>query len=141
MKNQNKKKRWIIGILAALLGIVLLLLGSFVYVTKYRITDIDKSASPDGEYEVTYQNIGEPDFPYGYAHARLVLRRGTETIAECRFDVANDGGRPTAVQWVANWTDHCAEVTISGDEQPDRLYMLYYNGMTDWKEAETEQHK
>lgn len=134
MNGGRRTGKRIVGVAAVLLGMVLLLIGSFTYVTRYRITDIDSTVSPDGEYELRYQNVGEPDFPFGYAHARLVLRRGRKTIVERSFDVANDGAAPAAEQWAADWKDDRVEVVISGEEQPDHLYTLFYNGTSAWKE-------
>ena len=138
--------RWIGGILAVIAVLILILIGSFVYVTQYRIGDIDSSTSPDGSYVVLYQAVGEPDWPFGYSHARLVLKNGNETISKYRFDVANDGGVLWPDSWSVCWKDNCVEVTISGEEQHDELYTLYFDGETEritldtkdgeWKEQE-----
>ena len=63
------------AVAAVLFAAAALLIGSFVYVTRYQIGDIDVSVSDDGRYEVLYQSVGEPDWPFGYSNARLVLKR------------------------------------------------------------------
>lgn len=128
MSGKKRYVKWICGIVSAILISVLLLIGCFVYITRYKITDIDTSVSPDNEYEVLYQNVGEPDWPFGYAHVRIVLRRERKTITKIKCDVANDGASPTAEQWNVNWEDTCAEVMISGEEQQNVLYTLYFDG-------------
>lgn len=39
-----------------------------------------------------YQSVGEPDWPFGYSHARFVLKHDGSTVTKYKFDVANDGG-------------------------------------------------
>lgn len=141
--NDEKKQsmtfmKGVCGIAAVILAALLLLIGSFIYVTRYRITDIDTATSEDGQYEVIYQAVGEPDWPFGYSHVRLVLKRGQEIITKYKFDVANDGGSPSAEQWSVGWKDDHVEALVTGEEQPDRLYTLFYNGITEWKELDTQ---
>ena len=127
-----------IGIIAAVFAAgILLLIGSFTYVTGYKITDIDSSASPNGDYTVFYQNVGEPDWPFGYSHARIVLKHKDETVSQYKFDVANDGGVLQSGSWSVLWKDDCAEVTISGEEQRDVLYIFYFDGRTDSVQLDT----
>ena len=126
----KKTIKCILIIISIILIVFLLFIGRFEYVTRYKITDIDTSVSPNGEYELLYQNVGEPDLPFGYAHVRLVLKKGRETIIKYKFDVADDGGSPTTEQWQVIWKDDRADVLISGEEQPDHLYKLYFNGET-----------
>lgn len=134
----KKAIKWICIVLAVLTAALAFIIGRSEYVKKYRITDIDASSSLSGEYQLMYQNVGEPDFPFGYAHVRLVLKKGNSEISRCRFDVANDGCSPTAEQWKAEWKDDCVEVTISGDEQSDCFYTLYFDGKTESTELETQ---
>lgn len=138
MQVKNHIFKWIGGIAAVVLSAAVLLAGRFIYVTRYKITDIDSAISPNGEYSVIYQNIGEPDFPFGYTHVRLVLRKGKESVSRYKFDVANDGGMLSPEQWAVDWKADRVEVTVSGEEQPDNLYTLYYDGGTDWTELDTE---
>lgn len=127
-----------IGITAAIfVAGILLLIGSFTYVTRYKITDIDSSTSPNGDYTVLYQNVGEPDWPFGYSHARLVLKHKDKTVSKYKFDVANDGGVLQPDSWSILWKDNCAEVTISGEEQSDVLYILSFDGRIDSVQLDT----
>ena len=101
--------------------------GSYVYVTKYKITDIDSSVSPDGKYEVLFQSVGDPDWPFGHSHARITLKQDDKTIKQFKLDVANDGGVLHPENWHVSWDDTCVIITISGEEQDDALYTLYYD--------------
>ena len=74
-------KRWvrIIFITAAIfLGLSVLLAGSILYTTKYRVTVIDRQVSPDGRGEVTLRMKGEPEWPFGSAYGDIVFRYGTD---------------------------------------------------------------
>lgn len=136
MKTKKKMKRfWAIA--AAVLAIVLLLIGYFAYVTKYRISEIDTSVSDDGSYEIFFQSIGEPDFPFGASHARLVLKHDGKTVTKYRFDVANDGKTLSPGSWSVSWTQDSVEVTVRGEEQSDAHYTFCFDGRTEITQSDT----
>ena len=93
-------------------GALLFLTGCYVYVTKYKITDIDSSVSPDGKYEVLFQRVGDPDWPFGHSHARITLKQDDKTMEQFKLDVANDGGVLHPENWHVSWDDTCVIITI-----------------------------
>lgn len=127
MKNKKILKQ-ILRAAAVLAGMLLIVAGIFVYLTRYKIGDIDASVSPSGEYEVIYQSVGEPDWPFGYSHARILLKQKNRTVTKFRFDIANDGGILYPDSWQVRWTDTCVRVIVSGEEQYDVLYTLIFDG-------------
>ena len=75
---RNKSLRIICIVAAAVIAVALILFGIFEYTAKYKIDVIDSSLSFDGNYELMFQSVGEPDWPFGPSHARFVLiGRGT----------------------------------------------------------------
>lgn len=130
--------RAILGIIAAIAFILTCLVGSFVYVTRYKINPVDTSTSPDGTYELSFQQVGDPDFPFGYTHARLVLKNGRTTVIKRSFDIADDGANAGANNWNVNWKEDSVEVIIYGDEQSDILYILNFDGTHDSKQLDTQ---
>ena len=62
---------------------------------------------------------------------RLVLKDESGTITKYHFDVANDGANVHSDSWQVTWKENCVEVVISGEEQNDNQYILYFNGKTD----------
>ena len=128
-----KKSAVRIGLgIIAVLGLMLAgLIGSVTYTTKYRVNSVDSSTSQDGKYELLFQQIGEPDWPFGYTHARLVLKDELGTIAKYSFDVRNDGASVHSDSWQVIWKEDSVEVVISGKEQNDEQYILYFDGKTD----------
>ena len=127
MKARKIIKR-LCGIAAVILAVLLLLIGIFVYDMRYRISDIDAATSPDGKHEIVFQTVGEPDWPFGYSHARIVLKRNGETVTKQKFDVANDGGVLHPENWSVRWEENCVKVIISGEEQPDARYTYFFVG-------------
>ena len=132
----KKNMKWICGIAAVILAALLLMIGSFTYVTRYRITDIDTATSEDGQYEVIFQAVGEPDWPFGYSHARIVLKHNGEVITKRKFDIANDGGDLHPDSWDVCWEENCVKVIISGKEQPDKLYTYFFDGAVRYESPE-----
>lgn len=116
---------------ALILATVLLLIGCFIYSARYKIADIDSATSPDGRYKIIFQAVGEPDFPFGDSHARIVLKSKNETVTKYNFDVANDGGILYPENWTAEWQSNCVLVTVFGEEQKDTLYTFWFDGKTD----------
>ncbi len=123
----KKLTTWVCGIAAAILA-PLLLIGSLLYTARYRISDIDASTSPDGEYEIVFQAVGEPDWPFGTSHAGIVLKHNGETVAKRKYDVADDGGVLHPDNWSVRWEENCVKVILSGEEQSDELYTYFFDG-------------
>ena len=124
----KKVARRVCGIAAVILAGLLLLIGSYLYSARYRISDIDAVTSPDGEYKIVFQAVGEPDWPFGPSHARIVLKHNGDTVAKRRYDVANDGGVLHPDNWSVRWEENCVKVILSGEEQSDELYTYFFDG-------------
>lgn len=104
------------GITAWAWVLIALASGLLLYSINYKTTDIDVSESPDGTHELHFQQIGEPDWPFGSTHARLALENNGKTVATCSFDIANDGKSLGPENWEATWTNNHASATIFGEE-------------------------
>lgn len=77
------KKRIRIALFAIcmVIGMNFLLIGCFRYAVDHRKTIWDTSVSPDGKYELTLIEIGEPVWPFGSASGRLTLDNEAESTA------------------------------------------------------------
>lgn len=120
-----------LGIMAILCVIIICFTVGYGYVTQYKITGVDSTFSPNGNYELFLQEVGEPDWPFGHTHARVVLNNGKKTVSTYSFDVANDGGRMNSNQWHVEWKEDYVEIIIHGEEQNDSRIILNYNGDID----------
>ena len=130
-----------LGILVALGVMLAVLIGSFTYTTRYRVHSVDSSLSQDGKYELLFQQIGDPDWPFGATHARLVLKVASGTISKYSFDVRNDGASVHSDSWQVIWKEDCVEAVIRGEEQKDKQYILYFDGNKDSNLVKTKHGK
>lgn len=120
-----------LGIIAVLGLMLAVLIGSVTYTRRYLVNSVDSSTSQDGKYELLFQQIGEPDWPFGYTHVRLVLKDELGTIAKYSFDIRNDGASVHSDSWKVTWKEDSVKAVISGKEQNDEQYILYFDGKTD----------
>ncbi len=114
-----------IGLICA---IALIFLMSISYITNYKKVTVDTSNSPNGQYELVLQAVGEPDWPFGSASGRLVLKEGKDKVSETDFELRNDGGSITSSCWEVTWYEDYVEVILSGEEQFDEQVILYFDG-------------
>lgn len=129
--------RGILGILALINIMIVVLAGSLTYTTRYKIHEVASYLSEDGKHELLFKQVGDPDWPFGYTHVRLVLKDDSGTIAKRSFDVANDGANVHSDSCQITWKADCVEAVISGEEQSDTRYTLYFNGKTDSMQLDT----
>ena len=115
----KKTLKFVLGFVAVVFIILAVFLGSFVYVSDYKITKVDTSVSPDGTYELVLQAVGEADFPFGSASGRLVLYEGKSRISKADFELWDDGRNIRSSIWEVTWHEDSVEVILSGDEQFD----------------------
>ena len=126
----NKIPKYVVIIACILVMVVLLPLGYVRYKTRYEAEQISVSTSPDGDYELVIYSVGDPDFPFGAAHGRLVLKGKEKTVAYRSFEVANDGARFDESDLETTWYIDRVEVVVSGSEQRDELVTMRFNGQT-----------
>lgn len=126
-----------LGITAWAWVLIALASGLLLYNISYKTTDIDVSESPDGTHELHFQQIGEPDWPFGSTHARLALENNGKTVATCSFDIANDGKNLGPENWEATWTNNHASATIFGEEQNDYRYNISLDGKIEELQLDT----
>ena len=131
IKIKKPTVRAILGMVAFFNILIMILAGSFTYTTRYKIHDVASYTSPDGKYELLFQQVGDPDWPFGHTHARLVLKDEAGTIAKHSFDIADDGANARSDLCQVTWKASQVEAVISGEEQNDNQYILFFNGKTD----------
>lgn len=125
-------------IMGALLALIVVFWCCISYTANYKKTTCDTSVSPDGEYELTLQAVGEPEWPFGSARGKLILKNNENTISETGFELRNDGGSVNERCWKVTWYETYAEVILSGKEQFDERVTLYFDGSVDMQQITEE---
>ena len=88
----------------------------------------DEKIALQEEYTAELLAVSDPGWPFGPQEGRLALKKNGWTVCEKDFTLFNDGGAMKKSNWSVTWDDEKAAVVISGQEQPDAEYYLYYVG-------------
>lgn len=70
------------------------------------------------------QAVGEPEWPFGSASGRLVLKEGEDKISQTDFELNNDGASISSSCWKVTWHEDYVEIILSGEEQFDEQVIL-----------------
>lgn len=121
-------------IMGSLLAVIVAFWFSISYTVNYKKITCDTSVSPDKKYEVILQAVGEPEWPFGSASGRLVLKEGEDKISQTDFELHNDGASISSSCWKVTWHEDYVEIILSGEEQFDEQVILYFDGTVDMKQ-------
>ncbi|MBO5209380.1 MAG: hypothetical protein J6B68_08550 [Lachnospiraceae bacterium] len=125
MKSKVKIVSLIIGIIV---GLLLILLGSLWYVTKWKYTDIDTQISPDERCQLMLQMKGEPEWPFGSTYGRIIVKYDDKIINKLEFEIADDGAMLGKENWSVVWGVAGVQVTLMGSEQYNQVLQILYDG-------------
>ena len=85
--------------------------------------------SPDGEYSLVFEQMGDPAWPFGPADVRLTLENHEgKKVGRISTQVHNDGG--SASEWNVKsvvWEDDAVVVILRGAEMEDKEVSVAYN--------------
>jgi len=85
--------------------------------------------SPDGEYSLVFEQMGDPSWPFGPTDVRLTLKNHDGKIIKClSTQVHNDGG--CASEWnikSISWNNDAVVVILRGAEMEDKEVSIAYN--------------
>ena len=121
-------------IMGSLLAVIVAFWFSISYTVNYKKITCDTSVSPDKKNEVILQAVGEPEWPFGSASGRLVLKEGEDKISQTDFELHNDGASISSSCWKVTWHEDYVEIILSGEEQFDEQVILYFDGTVDMKQ-------
>ena len=85
--------------------------------------------SPDTEYSLVFEQMGDPAWPFGPADVRLTLKNSDgKVIRRVSTQVFNDGG--SASEWnikSISWDNDAVIVILQGAEMEDTEVPISYN--------------
>lgn len=121
-------KKFMLCIMGSLIALFVVFWCCISYTVNYKKITCDTSVSPDKKYEVILQAVGEPEWPFGSASGRLVLKEGEDKISQTNFELHNDGASISSSCWKVTWHEDYVEIILSGEEQFDEQVILYFDG-------------
>lgn len=85
--------------------------------------------SPEGEYSLVFEQMGDPAWPFGPTDVRLTLKNHDgKIIKRLSTQVHNDGG--CASEWnikSISWSHEAVVVILRGAEMKDKEVIIVYN--------------
>jgi hypothetical protein len=94
-------------------------------------TELLREDSPDGNYVLIIERLGEPDWPFGSDHLRISLYEDADKgqyYVSFKANVASDGGYGN---YEIEWLDEGVQIALSGEEQPTAYYILPFKTLDD----------
>lgn len=93
------------------------------------ITDITSCKSPDADYYLMFQQVGDPEWPFGKTDVRLTLKDlNNETLNSVDTYIQNDGanaGEGTIKS--VEWTGTSVIVILQASEMTDKEIVISYH--------------
>lgn len=117
----------VLAVVGGVVVVMALLAAALVYELNYAVSTVDTSVSPDGNYTLELQSVGEPMF-FSPAGARLVLKFGRYEVSRMDTQISDDGGQVRPTSWQVSWEDDGVEVRLRGSEQNDELVTMGFDG-------------
>lgn len=102
--------------------------GMFLYVIKYKKTELASYQTGDGKYTLEIYQVGEPVWPFGPTKCRFEIAKEGERLCKYDFSIANDGKNASMGNFEVYFQTENAVITVSGEEQGKIQYDLFYDG-------------
>ena len=85
--------------------------------------------SPDGEYSLVFEQMGDPAWPFGPTDVRLTLKTNKGKIIERVSTQLNDGGTNASENNIASvsWNDDAVVIILRASEMKDKEIILAYS--------------
>jgi len=112
-------------IIGAYLFIGALWCGAFNFMLPEEIATYN---SPDGEYSLVFEQMGDPQWPFGPTDVRLTLKNHNgKTIGRISTQVFDDGTNASEYNIASiSWNDDAVVVVLSASEMEDKEVSIVY---------------
>ncbi len=113
----------------AVLSVILIISWQGGAFNKLTVTDITSYESPDGSYCLIYQQLGDPEWPFGKTEVRFTLNDcNNNTLNTVDTYIQNDGalahkGNIKSIEW----TENSVIVILQASEMSDKEIVIGYN--------------
>lgn len=124
-------------ILIVLLIILALIVGTFLLIgalwsgaLNFMLpNEIATYHSPDGEYSLVFEQMGDPEWPFGATDIRLTLKDHNGKIIERVSTQLNDDGANASEHNIASifWNDDAVIVILRASEMKDKEVSISYD--------------
>jgi hypothetical protein len=131
------KKHHKILLVSLLVLVVALAIGSYLLVSTLwngifdfmNVKEIATYNSPDGQYSLVFEQVGDPAWPFGPTDVRLTLKDGDGKRIEQIDAQINDDGANAGEHNVASvtWNDDEVVVVLRASEMKDKEIKIPYN--------------
>lgn len=120
------KSRFKLLIIVLIIISIIIAIDGFTSHRKIRLIDIVSYTSSDEVYNVSFQMIGEPDWPFGATTARVkvINNKNHKNIKDFTVQVYDDGANLRNENCHVGWTDDSVIITLTGSEQNDDVYIV-----------------
>jgi len=91
--------------------------------------EITTYQSPDGEYSLVFEQMGDPAWPFGPTDVRLTLKNNNGKIIECVSTQLNDDGTNASENNIVSilWNSDAVVVVLRASEMKDKEVSIAYN--------------
>lgn len=121
-------KKIILKIAATIFTILGMFVIWFIYVTEFKVTYVSQHVNPINNYTILFQEVGEPEWPFGKTDVKITLLNDKKKKVEAITTyIQNDGAVAGEGNILVEWFENYAEVTLLGSEQEDAVHKIYYN--------------
>lgn len=85
--------------------------------------------SPDGEYSLVFEQMGDPAWPFGPTDVRLTLKTNKGKIIKRVSAQLNDDGTNASENNIASvsWNDDAVVIILRASEMKDKEVVISYN--------------
>jgi hypothetical protein len=123
----KKAIKIILIIVATIFAILGIFISCWIFITKIKVTNVSEYTNQTNNYTVLFQAVGEPEWPFGRTKVKItLLDDNKKKIESFNCYISDDGAIAREENIDVKWFENYVEVTISGSEQGDNIYKMYF---------------
>ncbi len=108
-------KRILIIVLVCLIVFIIGFISLFYYSNHVRVKSVDTVYSPNGEYTLVLQQVGQPYGLFGPVDANVILKKNEKTMEKHKTSIHTDGAQLNEFYWDIEWLENKVVITLLGE--------------------------